>query len=86
MTVSATAAEMADEKMWTKNASRMKPRSTAEMTGKPRRFSASKPAASRKRDCYTFETFASYPDEIRTAYYYHYKRTRNGLKEETTWS
>lgn len=37
-------------------------------------------------DCYTFERFASSPDEFRTTYYYHYKRLRVGLKEETTWS
>ena len=36
--------------------------------------------------CYTFERFASSPDEFRTTYYYHYKRLRVGLKEETTWS
>ena len=72
--------------MWTKNALRTKPRPPAESTGKRRRFSAPKPAASRKRDCYTFETFASYSDEIHTDYYYLYKRIRNGLKEETTWS
>ena len=37
-------------------------------------------------DCYTFEGFAPNPDVIRTTYYYHYKRKRLGLKEETTWS
>ena len=37
-------------------------------------------------DCYTFERFASSPDEIRTYYYYHYKRIILGLKEETKWS
>jgi hypothetical protein len=37
-------------------------------------------------DCYTFEGFAPSPDVIRSAYYYHYKRNRLVLKEETTWS
>jgi hypothetical protein len=37
-------------------------------------------------DCYTFERFAPIPGEIHTYYYYHYKRKRFGLKEETTWS
>lgn len=39
-----------------------------------------------EEDCYTFEGFASIPDEIHTNYYYHYKRKRHGLKEETKWS
>lgn len=33
-------------------------------------------------DCYTFEGLASTPDVIHTTYYYHYKRTTFGLKEE----
>lgn len=37
-------------------------------------------------DCYTFERFASNRQDIRTAYYYHYKKYILGLKEETTWS
>lgn len=37
-------------------------------------------------DCYTFEGFAPSPDVIRSDYYYHYKRNRLVLKEETTWS
>lgn len=35
---------------------------------------------------YTFERFASNRHDIRTTYYYHYKRNILGLKEETTWS
>jgi len=49
-------------------------------------FSASRLTGSNDEDCYTFEHFASTSDVIRTTYYYHYKRIRNGLKEETTWS
>ena len=37
-------------------------------------------------DCYTFERFASNRHDIRTTYYYHYKKYILGLKEETTWS
>lgn len=51
-----------------------------------RSFSASRCTGSRGEDCYTFERFASRPDVIHTAYYYHHKRTRIGLKEETKWS
>ena len=37
-------------------------------------------------DCYTFEHFAASGRVIRTTYYYHYKRSISGLKEETKWS
>jgi hypothetical protein len=37
-------------------------------------------------DCYTFEHFAPFTGVIHTYYYYHYKRTSSGLKEETKWS
>jgi hypothetical protein len=37
-------------------------------------------------DCYTFERFASNRQDIRTYYYYHYKKYSLGLKEETEWS
>ena len=37
-------------------------------------------------DCYTFERFASNRRDIRTTYYYHYKKYILGLKEEATWS
>lgn len=41
---------------------------------------------SKSEDCYTFEHFASDHDVIHSPYYYHYKRNRVGLKEETKWS
>ena len=50
------------------------------------RFSASKPAGSNDRDCYTFETFAAPSRDIRTAYYRYHQRKRIGSKEETRWS
>jgi hypothetical protein len=59
---------------------------TAENGGFLRGFSSDALTSSAKEDCYTFEDFASISDEIRTNYYYHYKRKRIGLKEETTWS
>lgn len=49
-------------------------------------FSAFRCTVRNGEDCYTFEHFASDPDVIHTTYYYHYKRIRLGLKEETTWS
>ena len=51
-----------------------------------RSFSAAGLTVSNVVDCYTFERFASSSDEIRTTYYYHYKRTTPYLKEETRWS
>ena len=72
--------------MWMKNASRDARLETADFTGKLGGISTAKPTTFADPDCYTFETFASYSDEIHTAYYYHYKRTRAGLKEETKWS
>ncbi|MFL6247474.1 MAG: hypothetical protein ACJ74H_15700 [Thermoanaerobaculia bacterium] len=44
------------------------------------------PAGYKVEDCYTFERFASNRQDIRTTYYYHYKKHILGLKEETTWS
>jgi hypothetical protein len=59
---------------------------TAERCGKRGCFSAEEPATFSDPDCYTLQTFASNSREIRSAYYYYYKRTRAGVKEETTWS
>ena len=59
---------------------------TAENLNILRSFSALETTGCTTRDCYTFERFASSPDVIRTAYYYHYKKPILGLKEETTWS
>lgn len=61
-------------------------RETAENGSILLRFSAGRLTVRNEEDCYTFEHFASNPDVIRTNYYYHYKRMRFGLKEETTWS
>jgi hypothetical protein len=59
---------------------------TAENARFLRCFSAAALTSCFDEDCYTFEGFAPIPDEIHTTYYYHYKRKRNGLKEETKWS
>ena len=39
-----------------------------------------------REDCYTFEHFASGAAVLRNTYYYHYKRSSLGLKEEAQWS
>lgn len=49
-------------------------------------FSGRELTGRKEVDCYTFEGFAPSPVVIHTAYYYHYKRTILGLKEETKWS
>jgi hypothetical protein len=59
---------------------------TAENGPVSRSFSVPRLTGAKGEDCYTFERFASSPDEIRTYYYYHYKRIILGLKEETKWS
>lgn len=69
-----------------KNAEMRKAPGTAENGLILRTFSAPHPTGSNGVDCYTFERFASSPDEFRTTYYYLYKRKRIGLKEETKWS
>jgi hypothetical protein len=74
------------EKMWRKNASDRRAVPTAENGPKSRHFSAAQPTGSPNQDCYTFETFASRSRDFLGAYYYHYKRKRFSLKEETKWS
>ncbi|HEX2061429.1 MAG TPA: hypothetical protein VHK90_11870, partial [Thermoanaerobaculia bacterium] len=84
--LSAGAAESNTEKMWTKNAIRRKAAGAVENGPISRSFSALRLTVPKRQDCYTFEGFAPRPDEIHTYYYYHYKRTTSGLKEETKWS
>jgi hypothetical protein len=79
-------AESPAQMMWSEIAdSRDQPR-TAENGPILRSFLPFRLTGRNGEDCYTFERVASSPDEFRTNYYYHYKRTRVGLKEETTWS
>ena len=49
-------------------------------------FPVLRSTGSNDEDCYTFEHFAPSTGVIHTYYYYHYKRTSSGLKEETKWS
>jgi hypothetical protein len=59
---------------------------TVENTGILRSFLPLRSAGSKPQHCYTFEYFAPPPGVIHTTCYYHYKRTRLSLKEETKWS
>jgi hypothetical protein len=72
--------------VWTKNANRWTTRRTAENDPISLSLLVPETAGSKVEDCYTFERFASNLPDIRTAYYYHYKKYILGLKEETTWS
>ncbi len=84
--ISAQPAESLDEIMWTKMTIGRPTLETAENGLFSRSFLVAELTGAKRQDCYTFEHFASSPDEIRNTYYYHYKRKRIGLKEETTWS
>ena len=86
MSLSATPAESPVEKMRMNFTVERTAVRTAEKTGNLQSFSTVGLTTSAERDCYTFEIFAADSDVIRTACYYHYKRTSVGLKEETTWS
>ncbi|HEX8255963.1 MAG TPA: hypothetical protein VF846_22680 [Thermoanaerobaculia bacterium] len=79
-------AESPEQIVWSDFADFANPLESAENGLILRSFLPSELTGSKVEDCYTFERFASSPDEFRTAYYYHYKRIRIGLKEETTWS
>ena len=72
--------------MWMKIAIRIGTPGTAENGLFSRSFSVPRLTVRKGQDCYTFEGFASSPDEIRKTYYYYYKRNRFCLKEETKWS
>jgi hypothetical protein len=83
---SAGPAETPAHIMWTEIADSRTARRTAENGPVSLSFLPFRLTGRKGEDCYTFERVASSPDEFRTNYYYHYKRTRVGLKEETTWS
>ena len=84
--ISAWPAERHPEKVWTLFTKTAPAIRTAEKRPISRSFPACELTGGESRHCYTFERFASCPDEIRTYYYYHYKRNISGLKEETKWS
>jgi hypothetical protein len=83
---STDAAERSPEKMWSDFALLRRTPQPAEKRPFLLRFSASRLTGRDGEDCYTFEHFAPSPGVIRSNYYYHYKRRRFVLKEETTWS
>ena len=72
--------------VWTKIAIGREATGIAENGQILRSFLVPETAGRKVEDCYTFERFASNRQDIRTAYYYHYKKYILGLKEETTWS
>jgi hypothetical protein len=84
--LSAGAAESPAQFMWTLFVPRCKSAPTAENGPISLSFLPSGLTGAKGQHCYTFERFASSPDEIHTYYYYHYKRIRVVLKEETRWS
>jgi hypothetical protein len=84
--LSAEPAERTPEIVWMKNAPRCTGFKTAENGAVLLRFLRVRLTGRKTEDCYTFERFASSPDEFRTYYYYYYKRKRVVLKEETKWS
>lgn len=86
MNKSAAPAESTDEIVWMIFVGDRKDLRSAENRGNLHSFSTSGLTKKKAEDCYTLERFASRPDEIHTAYYYHYKRNTLGLKEETKWS
>jgi hypothetical protein len=83
---SARVAESIIEKMWSDFASERESLRTAENGDFLLRFSGLRLTVRKGQHCYTFQRVAPIPGEIRTNYYYHYKKTRLGLKEEATWS
>jgi hypothetical protein len=87
MTFPQASAERSNEKVWRIRTVDSTPFGSAENRRVLRSFSGVRLTVPNGEDCYTFEGFASIPDEIHTAYYYHYKRTILGLKEEgSPWS
>jgi hypothetical protein len=86
MQESAAPAESVFEIMWKKTNELRMPDSAAENAPILRTFCRLRLTGSKGEDCYTFEGFAPSPLVIHTTYYYHYKRTTLGLKEETKWS
>ena len=72
--------------MWMKFAQNRKGIRTAENGPILRCFYHLRLTGSKSEDCYTFEHFASDRDVIHSPYYYHYKRNRVRLKEESKWS
>ena len=86
MNPSAGPVESTYKNMWTEKPSNRRSSETAENGQILHGFSHDGLTGRNAENCYTFEAFASVSDEIHTPYYYHYKKNRLGLKEESTWS
>jgi hypothetical protein len=83
---STSLAESPAEIVWMKNATDRQSLETAENSPILHSFLLCETTSYKSEVGYTFERFASNRHDIRTTYYYHYKRNILGLKEETTWS
>ncbi len=72
--------------MWMKNARDRESPGAAENGPISRSFQPLRSTGRNGEDCYTFEHFARNDAVLRSTYYYHYKRSSLGLKEEGKWS
>jgi hypothetical protein len=86
MTVSAAPAESPDEIMWMNSTRERRSLPAAENAEISRSFHLFQSTGRGIEDCYTFEHFARSSRVLRSTYYYHYKRSSLGLKEEGKWS
>jgi hypothetical protein len=72
--------------MWMKPARERHGLASAEIADDSRSFHGQRSTGRKVEDCYTFEHFARENAVLRSTYYYHYKRSSSGLKEEAKWS
>ena len=72
--------------MWMKSPRDRHSLSAAENGSISRSFRVLRSTGRNDEDCYTFEHFARSTLILRSTYYYHYKRSSLGLKEEAKWS
>jgi hypothetical protein len=84
--ISATPAESPTEIMRMKTTELRNAAGAAENGPISLSFHPLRSARRKGEDCYTFEYFAPAAAVLRSDYYYHYKRNRVVLKEETKWS
>jgi hypothetical protein len=83
---STTPAESPFEIVWMKMTRDRKRLAAAENASISRSFHLLQSTGRGSEDCYTFEHFARRTAVLRSTYYYHYKRSSLGLKEEAKWS
>ncbi len=72
--------------MWTEIAPGRRADATAENRAISLSFHLRGSTGRKAEDCYTFEHFARGCVVLRSTYYYHYKKSILGLKEEAQWS